>query len=43
MDDKRLIRLVALKAQEAQSKVRLWGDFECGSKRLGGQVKWLRS
>ena len=35
MDDKRLIRLVALEAKEAQSEVKWWEDLEYGLEKFG--------
>ena len=35
MDDKRLIRLAALEAQEPKSKVWWWVHFKCGLEKFG--------
>ena len=35
MDDTRLIRLVALEAQEPQNNVKWWEDLKCGLEKVG--------
>ena len=42
-DDRRLIQLVALEAQEPRNKVKWWEDLNMVWRGLNGQVRWLRS